>query len=435
MGTFRIYADKTNCILEDQPTKNTGNNEVAELWYGENGVSRFLVRFDLTDYTTYLDSGIIPSGATATLNLKSMPTLDTLEAEMATSFELEVYSADTEWHEGNGYAFNNPDSIADYSNWNSATTVIAWQTPGGDYSTLFGSQTFDKGDEDIALELPSDLLSESWQTSNNGILVKFSAAHEALTGSTQQIKKIFTRHTNTLYDPYIELEWDSTIRDNSDEIYEENAVKLFCYITSGGELSDPVSVESCNVYSGDPIGLVSGYTSPDIQKHDIGVYFVDFVGTDLPENTDITIYWNITPLKSGGRSITLTSSTTTIGDPWTNTSSPSHSATNYMLTMPNLEGSYTQGERRNITVLAREQYQSSTTVLKDLEYRIIIKDGTITHGIVPWTDVNYSSGENFIALDTTWMPTGQTYNLELRYNGNDIIYNEDAFTERKFKVL
>ena len=45
---------------------------------------------------------------------------------------------------------------------------------------------------------------------NNGILLKFSGSHETDT-ETRGNLKFFSRHTNTIYSPKLEVQWDDHI--------------------------------------------------------------------------------------------------------------------------------------------------------------------------------------------------------------------------------
>ena len=139
MGTYRIYPSKSNTIIENSPTTNTGSNEIGELWYGLDGLTRHLFHFDVTEYMNYYALGFVPhiTGTTAELKLYLIsPTTLASDEEMAKSFDLEIYEADRSWDEGNGYYFAGSDIEAGYSNWNSATTIQEWTSAGGDYSTL-----------------------------------------------------------------------------------------------------------------------------------------------------------------------------------------------------------------------------------------------------------------------------------------------------------
>ena len=70
MGKFRIYSDKGNTLIENSQI-NTGKNEVAELWYGNDGIARYFVHFDFSDYNAKYLLNEVPhiTATTATLNM------------------------------------------------------------------------------------------------------------------------------------------------------------------------------------------------------------------------------------------------------------------------------------------------------------------------------------------------------------------------------
>ena len=149
MGTFRLYPSKSNTIIENSPTINTGQNEVGELWYGEDGVTRHLFKFDDTYYNSYYALGFLPA-ITATTPEFKLKLINPIELDsdqiLAESFDIEVYAVTRDWDEGSGWDFEN--GTAGFSCWNSATTIQAWTTPGGDYGDLIFSGHVDVPDVD-----------------------------------------------------------------------------------------------------------------------------------------------------------------------------------------------------------------------------------------------------------------------------------------------
>lgn len=267
MGTYRIYPSKSNSILEDSPTINTGLNEVSELWYGLDGISRHLIKFSFSGYNEQYGLGNVPhiSGTTATFKL--FPCYPTYEldndsdVEVADSFDLEIVVMDRDWDEGVGHDFIGLNKTVGFSCWNSASTLVEWTTPGGDYSDQVFSGHVNYANEVISLDsAPGDVFWDTVTGTNNGYMVKFTDDFEALTTSLKSVAKFYTEKTNTYSLPYIELEWtneagpsgSTTLSGNTDfavqipmlkDSYQTNVVtnipiKVYRYYTSTNLVAD-----------------------------------------------------------------------------------------------------------------------------------------------------------------------------------------------------
>jgi hypothetical protein len=162
MGILRIYPEKNNTIASGAyKAFNSGQNAVTDLWYGgggtdtapekRNSFSRFLVKFDISDLQNKIANVEINTGLTVTYRLKmknAIPKDKVLESEyefdvlnknIAASFDLICFPINKDWDEGRGYDLGkeyylvkqkgNPQ-VTGYSNWNSATSTIAWDAPG-----------------------------------------------------------------------------------------------------------------------------------------------------------------------------------------------------------------------------------------------------------------------------------------------------------------
>ena len=86
---------------------------------------------------------------------------------------------------------------------------IAWTTPGGTY--LAGdevTQAFSSESPDINMDITT--MAKKWFSGDNtnyGLLIRLSGSRETSSGSFEDIK-FFSRQTNTIYSPKIELKWD-----------------------------------------------------------------------------------------------------------------------------------------------------------------------------------------------------------------------------------
>lgn len=438
MGKYRLYCDKNASILEDYPLVNTGVNEVAELWYGESGISRFLLRFDVTSYMNLFTEGLVPaiSAATVTLKLKDVTPIfeelspGDLENARASSFDLAVYLQEEEWDEGNGKDFVGLNKEDGFCCWYSATSTSGWTTSGGSTNILIGSQHFDKGNEDAEIVLDSTVAA-MWSLftgTNYGLMIAFSASQESQTTALKTIKKFYTRHTHTIYEPALDIEWNSVIQDNRNDIWSGSSGNVVLYTYNNGVLSNVSAVTSCFIVANN--ATVSSYTSSDIVHPQDGVYLVPFRNV-WSAGTVLSDTWVVKPNSEIITAVTLSFTSATI--PWSYTSVASVAPTIYDFVVPNIKPVYSQGERPTLIVRARKYYQTGFTILRNIEYRLDLKDSNLNIEMIPWTKVNYSIAENFVNVDTQWLPKNQTYELRFRYNDSGaVIYDAPVKT---FKVI
>lgn len=280
MGQYKIWASKNVGILEDYPTINTGENEVAELWYGEYGLSRFLLKFDFSDYLAEYTAGRVPHFSASTftdaaLNIKNCsPIFEdydlSLSTQRATSAEIILNKVDTAWDEGIGHDYISTDKEAGFACWSSAQTLTQWSTAGGDYSTEIMRVVLDNGSENFSGSVSgTDMLWSTVTGTNNGYMLKFTDAFEALSGAYKTITKFYTRHTNTVHQPHITITWDNQITDERDDVYPGVSKRLYLYTKKDG------TFENVNDISGVTISGVnhSGFVASDINNPLPGIYY------------------------------------------------------------------------------------------------------------------------------------------------------------------
>lgn len=441
MGRFKIYASKNAGILEDYPTTNTGENEVAELWYGYYGLSRFLVAFDYSNYYTEYLANRAPhfSAATLTMNLyNAHPIFESYDLAIGTaqakSVDLLLHEVTTEWDEGVGHDYVGALRETGFTNWYSARTTTNWTTSGGDYSTEVMRVSFDKGYENFSGSVSGTLNAWAMVTGTNyGYLLKYEDAYEALSGANKSISKFYTRHTNTIYEPYLLVEWNNQITDQRDEIVPGTTKKLYLYTKYNGTFSDPEDVSGVTISFSDTGITSQSYTGSSITNPIPGVYEISFVvPTGATAGTVCTDTWYV-QYESGMSytGIAQTSTASSVSSSWSQ--SDDVDPTNYWITTPDLQDEYTKGSRIYLDVLCRAPYTRTEAKLKTLEYKIGVENNGQENVYLDWDDVHYTEDGNFIYIDTQWFQTGFTYDLQFRYtNDGNLIYTTE---QRLFKVV
>ena len=272
MSIFRSYFSKNNTLIENNLSNNS-QNPVTEISYStaNKQVSRFIFDVDLTDIQKRISEGFINPNRITKHVLHMTNTIQhaqqyigkksySLNIDRASSFKLELFNVNQSWDEGSGYVFEynqgalgfpyvdtmNPTLIPQASNWSARTTTSGWTKQGAYISgvtQIIGSQDFDKGSEDILIDL-TDYINQrlfsgytgttAYTGSSFGLGIKFPDNFEALYTEFRQAVAFHAKHTNTFYEPYIETTIDDTITDDRNYFYQDKDNDLFLYVNIGG---------------------------------------------------------------------------------------------------------------------------------------------------------------------------------------------------------
>ena len=224
---------------------NTGMDEILEVRKNVNStgtnitVSRILMKFDYSYISSSVQSGIIPSTAKYYLNL-----YDAASSELAVEQSLHSYIVSGSWTGGTGFYSRDP-VLSDGASWkyrDNDTVKTEWVsgsiTQGGTWFTsslssqykVSASQNLVYETTDIRMDV-SDLVKNHIYSSslfpNNGLIIKreniatSQSAHSIFdpttaTGSAEGDAthyghlKFFSRETNTIFPPKLEVEWDDS---------------------------------------------------------------------------------------------------------------------------------------------------------------------------------------------------------------------------------
>ena len=224
---------------------NTGLDQILEVRKNVNStgttisVSRILMKFDYGYISSSIQSGIIPSTAKYYLNL-----YDAASSELAVEQTLHSYIVSGSWSGGTGFYSRDP-VLSDGASWkyrDNDTTKTEWVsdslTQGGTWFTSsLNSQYKVSSSENLVYETKdirmnvSDLVKNHIYSSslfpNNGFIIKreniatSQSAHSIFdpttaTGSAEGDTshyghlKFFSRETNTIFPPKLEVEWDDS---------------------------------------------------------------------------------------------------------------------------------------------------------------------------------------------------------------------------------
>lgn len=429
MGKFRIYPDRGNTLIENSQI-NTGLNEVFELWYGNSGVARHLIHFDFTDYNEKYLSGEVPHITATTAIFHLEPCYPFFEREpyadayVAESSIIDVMVVQQNWDTGVGHDFYGKDVVRGVSNWYSATSTSDWALHGGDFLYTVFSGVVNNGNESLDIPATREIEFLNTFTGNNyGLVIKFNDDVEALTGSSKHILKYFSSEAFTRYRaPYIELTWDDKVTDQRDSISAGVNRRLYLYVKKNGVFSNVNDISGVTT-SFSNSGITS-ITTTSINNPMRGIYYIDITYPSTGSTgVTFTDRWSVQYESGMTYSIvSQTGITTSITSVWT--SSESINSERYTLAVPNMLEKYTRGDVVYLEIDCYTPFTSNLNIVKNLEYKIDLIDGTVEFPFMDWEDVSYSTSENFIILDTSWLLDGYKYALTVRYKVDGSISSE-----------
>jgi hypothetical protein len=260
---YQLYfVDKDTTIYERFPNRNTGIDAILELTKIASGSklngeiqadtynSRILVDFSsqISTLITAISNGTIPpigknpGSSSVYLNLRATDSTD-----LPISYTLQAFPVSQSWVNGNGNYSDLPE-IRNGASWyyrDDYDTATAWNTSsaassgnpgativygGGTWITGSGyeaSQSFSFQSPDIRMDV-TDIVSK-WTTGvipNYGFIVKRPWVDE-ISGDILGSLKFFSRETNTIFVPKLEVAWNDTNLAGTGSVTEISSSELY----------------------------------------------------------------------------------------------------------------------------------------------------------------------------------------------------------------
>lgn len=451
MSRLRIYPSKANTIASGTAYErlNSSQNPIADLWYGggatdtatkkRQGISRHLVQFDLSQLSEKLATTEINSAHTITYKLKfknAIPSDKILEPEfefdvlnkgIASSFDLVAFPINKPWDEGRGYDLerikflvkqNGSLVLSGFSNWLSASTLTSWDAPGvfdnpTASTSTYATQHFALGAEDMDMDI-TDMVN-GWLFSgvtNNGIGIAYSRYFELLSTDTRYISSFFTNKTNSAFKPYIEVQYNQTIKEDRHQVTNNRVSRLFLYLFSGNTPANYFSAGTVNINTNANVNVISGITPTHLSK---GVYYVDVFMSASTRGQKYKDVWSDITFEPGFDKTTFTQ-TFEIRDNYYNNNARRENA--YTVTTFGLDNNSTvkPGEIARIYAETRVNYSTADPFVDyGLEYRL---DMSTNNEVIPWTPMNMvimdGCLKSYFDLDTSWLLNSQIYTISFR---------------------
>jgi hypothetical protein len=212
-------------IYLQQPDQNAGRDEILEvgkLYYGSTkDITRTLIKFNTNEISSSISENNITDSWKVFLNLKSANA-----EEIPLEYTIYANAISQSWTMGTGTKFDNITS--DGVSWKYRNGIDSWQdnviagtaefTPGTTgsanaeggtwYLTGSTSQSFNYEPDDIRMDV-TDIIN-LWingSLPNNGIIIHHGLENEA-DNLDYGLLKFFSKETNTIYEPKLELVWD-----------------------------------------------------------------------------------------------------------------------------------------------------------------------------------------------------------------------------------
>jgi len=441
MGRYRIYPLRDNTLLETSEI-NTGINEVMELWYGEDGVTRHFVKFNTEEYNEKYNLGLVPhiTASTSTFHMfNCYPTpelYDDSTTRQANGVDLSVKMVQQNWAEGRGHDFIGLDTSEGISNWYCATTITSWAAPGGDFLYEVFSGYIDAGYEDFSGSVQNEIkLWDAFTGTDFGLAVKYTDPIEALTGDPKTVLKFYTRETNTYKIPYIQFDWDNQITDERDEVMSGTTKKLYFYLKNNGEFTNANSVSGVSLSFSDSAVTHNGFTGSSIYNPMPGIYYVNFdCPTATTASTVFTDSWTV-QYEAGMdyQSVSQSGTVHQLSSAWDVSQSDVVSLVDYKIVTPTLKPRYEKGTRIFLEINNYIPFTNNKVIHKGMEYKIEIKDGYERFVMVDWGGVSYTQTDNFIMIETDWLIEDNLYVISFRHSEDgSTIYSKD---EKEFRII
>lgn len=425
---IRTYFDKNNTIVSNLDV-NTGLNPVSELFYGgaigEQKYSRFLFHFDASRLIEMYTGGTFTdlTKLTHTLRLTNTGSFDSdlLNGSMGgknrtSSFDLIAFEINQPWDNGVGYDYEVPIVLQGEtafsngaSNWVEAQTGIVWANGSGVYAgspsgITISTQHFDKGNENIEMDITNYVNGLLTGNTNYGLGLAFTRGFELLNTTTLQYVGFFTNNTQTFYEPFVETVYNNHITDDRNNFFLDKPNKLYLYVNLGGNPTNLDSLPSVDVY--DASGLVlSSYTSSAVTHVTLGVYSIDInvASTGSNEETMYSDVWSNISINGVSRPDAELNFVVKESTGYYNIGNNDMLPKKVAVSIGGIQNKekIKRGDIRKAIVSARIPYTvEQTQAIDGIKYRLYVSEGSAELTVIDFQPVEMANNYYYFLLDT-----------------------------------
>ena len=314
-----------------------------------------------------------------------------------------------------------------------------WDTPGGDTTgSALGSAYFELGDEDMTVDITSEVLTWLTASSNDkGLLVRHTTRVETELTESYYTKKFSARGSEYFFSrPVLEVRWDSAEQDDRANFYSQS--NLFA-------VGSTYNQNTLNLYNRVYGSLVD--LRGDASLIPSASFFADASLTDLLTPESITVTKEATG--SYKAVVELSTTASTIYEKWTDPVSSSvvfftgaidvnqrvasntNKQTQYVINITNLQDKYSTDETARFRLFTRLKDWSptiytvansdiETEIIKNAYYKVfrvvdnldIIDFGT---GSIEYTKLSYDKDGSYFDLDINMFEEGYAYGIQFSF--------------------
>jgi hypothetical protein len=218
---YFVTSSKDATIYLQQPTQNTGRDEILEIsktYYGNlKDVAHSLIKIDTDTLSTRIANGEVTMSE-ATLILREAES-----EEIPLDYTIFAHPVSGSWEMGIGTRFD--EITTDGVTWENRTTGTDWLVGNYDvgvtgslngkggtwYTGSESTQSFSYESTDIFMDVLEPF--NTWLSGslpNEGFILKHSNQFENDTNDYGQLK-FFSKETNTIYQPKVRIGWDDSV--------------------------------------------------------------------------------------------------------------------------------------------------------------------------------------------------------------------------------
>jgi len=409
---FRLYPSKNNTIYQFydrngnietwSASTNTGANPIMELMDGK-GTSKLLFNFDIPQW---LEDKLDTYTYTANLKLWDAGTLFNPPIKLK-NVVLSTFTSD--FAEGDGYSFLKPKAKNGVSNYLNRQDGQLWSAVTFTNLTTYHLNIIN---EDLNFNVSSAV---------TGSNVKFRLQIQdfLLDSDNVYTKFIHSRHTNTVFKPFIEFIIEDEIEDNHNLLVAGKVNKLYLFNqiheNFTGTLTTTVKSEDGTI------------TTPTVQNPDTAIYYIEITPSNPVNNLKdeyVEVSWLIDGEIQFRELIRVQSSNQIF-------SKKPYELKNlyYYVTTPYSNNIVRQNDIIPFEVVS-EIRGFGTVVDNNYEYKVVSADG---FEMVPWMPVSVYKDKMTFTIDTSYFFPELQYEVLLRNKSPQ--WTRVSHLTYKFKVV
>ena len=260
---------------------------------------------------------------------------------------------------------------------------------------------------------------------NYGYVLAFREDFETGTTNERKYMGLFTRHTQTIYEPHIETTYTNPIRDDRENFFLDKNNKLYLYVNVNGEPSNLDELPIVVIKDSDDL-IYSSDTQTTVTHVTKGVYSTDIFIASSDDASDcdaFTDVWSNIKINGVERDEIVLDFVLVDSNKYYNIGTNNTLPREYDISLNGLnnEEKIVRGDIRKVIVEALIPYTvNQKDLLDSLEYRIYTKEGPNEVTIINYNEVNRSFRYNYFLLDTYTLVPG-TYYLDIKSINNQTI--------------